>query len=147
LGQSEDNDVKLELFDISDFSAPVSRGVLTLGADLNWSYSAAEYDRHGFSYLAGETTDRFTVPVSGYSGAGASGWVERLQLIEVQGKNQAATASLLDAGYLSVQGLEANEYPDSLSRGVLADDAVYFINGTNVFSALWGDPFNQKGPH
>ena len=147
LGQSEDNDVKLELFDISDFSAPVSRGVLTLGADLNWSYSAAEYDRHGFSYLAGETTDRFTVPVSGYSGAGASGWVERLQLIEVQGKNQAATASLLDAGYLSVQGLEANEYPDSLSRGVLADDAVYFINGTNVFSALWGDPFNQTGPH
>ena len=26
LGQSEDNQVKLELFDISDFAAPVSRG-------------------------------------------------------------------------------------------------------------------------
>ncbi|GIS20973.1 MAG: hypothetical protein CM15mP120_28890 [Pseudomonadota bacterium] len=29
-GQSEDNQVKLELFDVSDFAAPVSRGALIL---------------------------------------------------------------------------------------------------------------------
>ena len=51
----------------------------------------------------------------------------------------------MDVGYLSVQGLSSDDYPDSLSRGVLADDAVYFINGTKVFSALWNDPFNQTG--
>ncbi|GIS20972.1 MAG: hypothetical protein CM15mP120_28880 [Pseudomonadota bacterium] len=53
----------------------------------------------------------------------------------------------MDVGYLSVQGLSSEIIPDNLSRGVLADDAVYFINGTKVFSALWNDPFNQTGPH
>ena len=147
LGQSEDNQVKLELFDVSDFAAPVSRGALILGADLGWAYSAAEYDRHAFSYLMGDAIDRITVPLSGYRSAEQNSWVERLQMIEVRDKTQAGTAELVDVGYLSVQGLSSDDYPDNLSRGVLADDAVYFINGTKVFSALWNDPFNQTGPH
>ena len=146
LGQSEDSDVKLELFDISDFDAPRSQGVLTLGSDLAWSISTAEYDRHAFSYLAGDTTDRFTIPLSGYSGGANSAWLERLQLLEIRNKDQAATASLADLGYLSVTGLGAGEYPSNRSRGVISDDAVYFINGTNVFSSFWSDPFNQVGP-
>ena len=68
-------------------------------------------------------------------------------MIEVRDKTQAGTAELVDVGYLSVQALSSDDYPDNLSRGVLADDAVYFINGTKVFSALWNDPFNQTGPH
>jgi hypothetical protein len=146
LGQSEDNEVKLELFDISDFDTPRSQGVLTLGRDLAWGFSAAEYDRRAFSYLAGDTTDRFTVPLSGYSEGANSAWRERLQLLEIRNKDQAAAASLVDVGYLSVTGLEADEYPSDRSRGVISGDAVYFINGTNVFSSLWDDPFNQVGP-
>ena len=147
LGQSADNRVKLELFDVSDFAAPVSRGVLTLGADLSWVYTAAEYDRHAFSYLVGDATDRLAIPLSGYVSTDANGWVERLQLIEVRDKAEADEAALMDAGYLSVQGLGPNEYPDGLSRSVLAGEAVFYINGTNVFSAFWNDPFNQTGPH
>ena len=148
LGQSEDNEVKLELFDISDFDMPRSQGVLTLGSDLAWGFSAAEYDRHAFSYLAGDSTDRFTIPLSGYAAAGVGGGLtERLQLLEIRDKGRANAASLVDVGYLSVNGLEDGEYPDSLSRGVISGDAVYFINGTDVFSALWNDPFNQVGPH
>ena len=147
LGQSADNRVKLELFDVSDFAAPVSRGVLTLGADLSWVYTAAEYDRHAFSYLVGDATDRLAIPLSGYVSTDANGWVERLQLIEVRDKAEADEAALMDAGYLSVQGLGPNEYPDGLSRSVLAGKAVFYINGTNVFSAFWNDPFNQTGPH
>ncbi|HAH80821.1 MAG TPA: hypothetical protein DCL88_06300, partial [Gammaproteobacteria bacterium] len=146
LGQSEDNEVKLELFDISDFESPRSQGVLTLGQDLDWGFSAAEFDRHAFSYLAGATTDRFTLPLSGY----IRGFdrLERLQLLEIRNKDQTAKASLFDLGYLSVEGLASGEYADSsLSRGVISGDAVYFINGANVFSAFWNDPFNQSGPH
>ncbi|MEC7991893.1 MAG: beta-propeller domain-containing protein, partial [Pseudomonadota bacterium] len=147
LGQSADNRVKLELFDVSDVAAPVSRGVLTLGADLSWAYTAAEYDRHAFSYLVGDATDRLAIPLSGYVPTDANGWVARLQLIEVRDKAEADGAALMDAGYLSVQGLGPNEYPDGLSRSVLAGEAVFYINGTNVFSAFWNDPFNQTGPH
>ncbi|MEC7957257.1 MAG: beta-propeller domain-containing protein [Pseudomonadota bacterium] len=147
LGRSADNRVKLELFDVSDFAAPVSRGVLTLGADLSWAYTAAEYDRHAFSYLVGDATDRLAIPLSGYVPTDANGWVARLQLIEVCDKAEADGAALMDAGYLSVQGLGPNEYPDGLSRSVLAGEAVFYINGTNVFSAFWNDPFNQTGPH
>lgn len=43
--------------------------------------------------------------------------------------------------------LAPEEYPDSLSRGVLVGDAVYFVNGARVFAARWTDPFNQTGPH
>jgi hypothetical protein len=96
--------------------------------------------------LAGDTTDRFTVPLSGYSEGANSAWRERLQLLEIRNKDQAAAASLVDVGYLSVTGLEADEYPSDRSRGVISGDAVYFINGTNVFSSLWDDPFNQVGP-
>ena len=147
LGRSADNRVKLELFDVSDFAAPVSRGVLTLGADLSWAYTAAEYDRHAFSYLVGDATDRLAIPLSGYVLTDVNGWVARLQLIEVRDKAEADGAALMDAGYLSVQGLGPNEYPDGLSRSVLAGEAVFYINGTNVFSAFWNDPFNQTGPH
>ena len=147
VGQSQDNDVKLELFDISNFDTPVSRGVLTLGTDLGWSYSAAEYNRHAFSYLEQNTADRFSLPLSGYSVADDGGWVERLQLVEIRNKEQAGAASLVDMGFLSVQGLASGEYPDSLSRGVLVGDAVYFVNGARVFAARWTDPFNQTGPH
>ena len=147
LGQSEDNEVKLELFDISDFESPRSQGVLTLGQDLDWGFSAAEFDRHAFSYLAGTNTDRFTLPLSGYR-RGNPGYLERLQMLEIRNKDQAAGASLIDLGYLSAKGLAPGEYPDSsLSRGVISGDAVYFINGANVFSAFWNDPFNQSGPH
>lgn len=146
LGQSEAGEVKLELFDISDFDSPRSQGVLTLGGDLDWSYSVAEYDRRAFSYLAGDSTDRFTVPLSGYAALGGE-LTERLQLLEIRDKGQTTAAALVDRGYLSVRDLEAGEYPDNLSRGVISGDAVYFINGTNVFSALWNDPFNQSGPH
>ena len=45
--------------------------------------------------------------------------------------------------------------PDSLVADALAakaengfdGDAVYFINGDAVFSALWQDPGGQQGPH
>ena len=97
--------------------------------------------------MTGDSTDRFTIPLSGYAAAGVGGGLtERLQLLEIRDKGQASAASLVDVGYLSVNGLEDGEYPDSFSRGVISGDAVYFINGTDVFAALWNDPFNQVGP-
>ena len=46
-----------------------------------------------------------------------------------------------------VQGPSSDDYPDSLSRGVLADDAVYFINGTKGISLRYGTIRSTKPAH
>ena len=51
---------KLELFDTSVLEQPQSRGAITLGGIS--SGSAALWDRHAFTYLAGDDADRFAVP-------------------------------------------------------------------------------------
>ena len=51
---------KLELFDTSVLEQPQSRGAITLGGIS--SGSPALWDRHAFTYLAGDDADRFAVP-------------------------------------------------------------------------------------
>lgn len=148
LGQSENNHTKLELFDVSDFDNPVSRAALDFADDMAWNYSEAEYNRHAFTYLAGATSDRFAIPIYGtIIKDGTQKEVHRLQLLQVDGKDSAATATLRDMGYLSVSNLPEGEYASGLNRSVIDNDAIYFINGTRVFAAGWNDPFNQTGPH
>ena len=62
LGSSERRFPKLELYNVSDVSRPISQGLIELGADLDWGYSPAQYNRYAFTYLAGDTVDRLTVP-------------------------------------------------------------------------------------
>jgi len=149
LGMSENNLAKLELFDVSDLSQPVSRTALEAGRDLQYSYSSAEYDRHGFTYqVLNEAEDRLAIPVSGWlSGEAGYEGVERLYLYEITDKSNPAMAGITEAGYLKVQGLADGEYASNQSRSVVDGDAVYFINGDAVFSALWQDPAGQQGPH
>ena len=149
LGQSAEQRVKLELFDVSDLTNPVSRGSLEPGPTLDYSYSSAEYDRHAFAYLHRETgADRFAIPVQGaqiidnqYNN------VERLYLFEVRDPTTPALASLAEQGYLKVTELPGDSYPSDNIRSIIDGEAVYFIRETQVFSALWSDLFNQTGPH
>jgi hypothetical protein len=58
--------VKVELFDVSDLAAPLSRGSVTIGNQN--TYSEARWDRHAFTYQADVAgVDRFTVPATNYS--------------------------------------------------------------------------------
>jgi len=149
LGQDQSGHVKLELFDISRLAQPVSRGSLILSADAQWTYSAARYDRHAFTYLAGDGgVDRFTVPVSAGFYDDASGYSEqqRLHLLELRGRLDPGTAGLADLGYIDASPQPTAAADSYRSRAVLHGDAVFFISGEYVWSALWGEPFNAVGP-
>jgi hypothetical protein len=149
LGLSENGLAKLELFDVTNLSQAVSRTALEAGLDLDYSYSSAEYDRHGFTYQAlNAAADRLAIPVSGW-GIDESGFVsaERLYLYELSDKDNPGLAGLIEMGYLNVQNLDPGQYASSQSRSIIHDDAVYFINGEIVFSTFWQDPAGQQGPH
>ena len=139
---------KLELFDVSDLSAPASLNTSVIGSEGEYSYSEAIYNRHAFTYLAGDTVDRISLPatVSGYD-EGQYRYDHGLYLFEVDKSTDASTASLSEVGYLS-----ADPEPDdatfyhSNSRSIIHDDAVYFITGAYVWSAPWATNNTQQGP-
>ena len=147
LGGGEDGLVKLELFNIADINAPYSLGARSIEVGATWSYSEARYNRHAFTYqVIDDGTDRFTIPVSlilndeiyGYSQH------ERLYLFEINGKDNSVNASLYQVGYIDASD---NQWWDDRHRAVIHDDAVFFINGTLVWSTLWTDPSLQNGPY
>lgn len=140
--------VKLELFDISVPSEPSSQGSVLIGDPEGWSWSEAQYNRHAFSYLEGESADRFAVPVQ-LSGEEEGGYYQResLYLFEINNKHDPAAASLDQAGSIEASWPEnENWYGGYRHRAVIHGDAVYFISGDYVWSALWGHP-GMVTPH
>ncbi|MEM7217409.1 MAG: beta-propeller domain-containing protein [Pseudomonadota bacterium] len=149
LGTSANFAVKLELFDIADISAPVSREAIVLGG--SGSYSEAQYNRHAFTYLAGSAdTDRFTIPASLSTLDDSYAWDRSgLFLFEIGGKSSAATATLSQVGELIVESAsEEQSYPrgGSGQRAILHDDAVFFLRDGEIYSALWGTTGTPAGP-
>jgi hypothetical protein len=145
LGQSAERQVKLALFDVSDMTTPILRQEMLVGTDLSWASSEAEYDRHAFAYLAGAENDRFAIPVAGWDETNQK-HRQQLHLFDLIGKTSPTNAYLASPGFLKVNNLNNNEHPSHRNRTVLHDDAVYFINGSRVYSAFWQTPINQLGP-
>lgn len=152
LGTTADSNsrVKLELFDVSDAASPVSRGVALIGSEEGWSWTEAQYNRHAFTYLPGAGgSDRFTVPVlnSGRSAEGNYYHSEALYLFEVNNTASASAASLDGAGSILANWPDnPNWYGGYRHRSVIHDEAVYFISGDHVWSALWASPEQVTGP-
>lgn len=134
----ERNFVKLELFDISDITAPFSRGEVLLGTDLSYSYSPAQYNRYAFTYRAGVDTDRFTVP---YWGSIESEMdyqsVSRVALMEIQEKELASQSALVFHGETSLVGKFG---VSDETRVVLDNDAIYIANDGQLWGGLWSNP-------
>ena len=135
---SDQNFVKLELFDISDISAPSARGRVLVGEDLDYSYSPAQYNRYAFTYRAGAEVDRFTVP---YGGAVISDrghqFVSRVAMMEIRDKQAASQSALIFHGEVSLEG----EFGISgETRVVLDEDAIYIANAGRLFGGLWSNP-------
>lgn len=146
LGQDEDNLVKLELFNVA--GVPYSLGSISLGQieGAQSSYSEARYNRHAFTYqVLSESTDRFLVPATLATSIEGVGYQEedRLYMFELNDKDRAHTASMVNVGFILAvrDGWQA-----SRNRSVIDDDAVYYINGTSVWSAPWAVPELQNGP-
>ena len=146
LGQDESGLVKLELFDISQMNLPASLGAMVPGSDENvrWSYSEARYNRHAFTYQQiNDDLDRFLVPVNMGLHSDESGYKneDRLYMFELRNKSIPNLASIFEAGKITTPSGW-----DNRNRSFIHDDAVYYLNGTEVWSTFWGSPSDQKGP-
>ncbi len=137
LGSSETRLPKLELFDISDTAAPVSRSLIEIGAGYEWAYSPAQYNRYAFTYIAGEESDRLTVP---YSAAGSKAdryeQVDRIALFEIRDKENAQRASIAPVGEVTLK-------PGSVSddtRVIIDTDALYVVARSELMSGFWSNP-------
>lgn len=135
---------KLELFDTSVLEHPQSRGAVTLGG--TFSNSPALYDRHSFTYLAGEGADRFAVPAYVYTempdltGSSVSG----LKQFEILGKQVPSSASLQEAGMVVAPG---STQEVALNRAFIDGDAVYYVRDAQVWGSFWGSPSQVNGPY
>ncbi|MEE3278245.1 MAG: beta-propeller domain-containing protein [Pseudomonadota bacterium] len=150
LGADQDGFVKLELFNVAAIDAPYSLGSISLGADANWSYSQARYDRHAFTYLGDIAgVDRFTIPLTLTLWGDGLGYRrhQQLRLFEIRDKDDPTISSLNAVGYLSAVNHPNGRWGGSRVRSVLHDEAIYYVNDEFVWTSLWNDPFNQSGPH
>ena len=146
MGQDEEGLVKLELYNVEVLTAPFSLGSTNLVEGASWSYSEARYNRHAFTYqVVDETTDRFSVPLSLglYSDDKGNSQEQRLMLFEIDSKDRPADASIVEVGQIDANG---EQWGDSRQRAIFDGDAVFYIDGTVVWSALWSSPENQNGP-
>ena len=143
LGTGALGGVKVELFDVSNLAAPLSRGAMQVGV-LD-SYSEARWDRHAFTYqrdVAG--VDRFTVPATTWSEVGGQFQAEAsLHLFEIHDKATPALASLVSAGQLTPPA--TSEFAER-NRAFLHDDTIYYVLEENVWSAFWLSPTMVNGP-
>ncbi|MGJ8685948.1 MAG: beta-propeller domain-containing protein [Spongiibacteraceae bacterium] len=152
LGQSalSNNQVKLELFDVSDISSPQSLGSSLIGPEGSWSWSEAQYDRHAFTYkeiING--ADRIAVPAqTSWSDDEGNYFSENaLHLFEIDDEVSPQNATLNETGkVLASPDPDVDYWYPNRHRSVIHDDAVFYILDEFVWSALWGDSDNQNGP-
>ncbi len=138
LGSSERRFPKLELFNVSDILRPTSQGLIELGADLDWGYSPAQYNRYAFTYLTGDTVDRLTVP---YAAGGVEAGlccihVDRVALFEIRDKASPADAAIVAVGEVALTPGSV----DGDTRVVLDSEALYVISRTDLLGGFWSNP-------
>ena len=137
LGSSDRFFPKLELYNVSDVTSPTSQGLIELGEEMDWSYSPAQYNRYAFTYLAGNETDRLTVP---YVASGLRDdeyqQIERIALFEITNKNEPEAAAVLPVGEVT---LEPNSV-DGDTRVILDNEALYVISQTDLLGGFWSNP-------
>lgn len=148
LGTSDNNAIKLELFDVSNLSQPLSIGSDVLGG--RGSFSEAAYDRHAFTYLPDVNgVDRFTIPADLTADDDSFRLIESgLYLYEIRDKTTPRLSSLQRVGSAIVESEGAGGIPNysARSRAVLHDDAVYYIRDDKVYSLFWSMPDVLTGP-
>ena len=138
LGLSERRVPKLELYNISDVSRPISQGFIELGTDLDWGYSPAQYNRYAFTYLAGDAVDRLTVP---YAAGGIEDGlccihVDRVALFEIRDKASPAEAVIAAVGEVTLTPGSV----DGDTRVVLDSEALYVISRADLLGGFWSNP-------
>jgi hypothetical protein len=147
LGQIEGK-VKLELFNVSPSVQPYSIEEIIIGEGLenSWSHSPAQFNRNAFQYQqVDQSTDRFSVPVSMSYSSADQGYVNenQLHLFKIQNKDQAASATLDNVGFMS--GQTRGWWNSDRQRSFFHGESIFYVNGENVFSSTW-DELSTSAP-
>jgi len=148
--------VKIELFDVSDPSEPVSVDARVVGR--RGSETAARADHQAVSVLAaGDSGYRVTIPISVHEELPDGrdpddprtyyGWTDTgLHFFEID----ASGPSLTTSGVLTVASVEDSELSSSVGtrgdRSRLQEEAVHYIHDGRVWSAAWDAQQDAVGP-
>ena len=149
IGAAANGALKLELFDVSVLTQPLSRGAIEVGGQ--GTYSEARHNRYAFAYLAG-TIDRFAIPVEEFAEVTIGGQPQWLQAglyeYEIRDKTLPALASLAEVGRKVVTRADdpAPAPFASRSRSFIVGDSVYFVRDDAVWASRWGDAGTLAGP-
>ena len=146
LGRDALGGVKVELFDASIISQPLSRGTLVVGGP--GSYSEAIYDRHAFTYLADVGgVDRFTVPVNVFATDGSYQFEgSKLHLFEVHDKTTPMLSSLEFVAAVEPPAIGTDPEWIERSRAFVHDDTVFYVRDEDLWAFDWNAPFSMNGP-
>lgn len=148
LGRGAGGGVKLELFDVSNISQPLSRGSVTIGGP--GTFSEAANDRHAFTYQvdAGADIDRFTIPIDVFDSSVSNPFLgSALHLFEIRDKSRPALAALNPVGVINPSEAGPNNPEWVLrSRTFIHDDTVYYVRDEDVWAAFWHTPSVTNGP-
>ena len=137
LGRSADQMPKLELYDISDVSAPVSQSLIELGVGWDWAYSPAQYNRYALTYLAGDDVDRITVPYTAQRlSRDTYEQIDRIALFEIQNKDEPSRSRIAAVGEVALRPGSVGEN----TRVIIDTDALYVIAHTDLLSGFWSNP-------
>lgn len=148
VGQAESGGVRVALFDVSRLDQPRELDGFSFGSHTR---SDARIDHHAFAYLADAVpgTDHMAIPVNQYAEDGTSRFLRSsLQLFEVHGKSDAATARLLHAGQVMARDVASDPQARQVtrSRAFLHPGSVFYVADDDVLGALWNLPGQVNGP-
>lgn len=145
LGTGATGGVKLELFDVSDITQPLSRGSITMPGSQG-AFSEATHDRHAFTYQPDVNgVDRVAIPVTVYGPVGIVGANQvELHLFEIHDKAMPNLASLREVGAVIPSGQD--DYFITRSRTFIHNDTIYYVSNEDVWSAFWQSSSMLNGP-
>jgi uncharacterized secreted protein with C-terminal beta-propeller domain len=137
--------VKVALFDVGDISKPQLVSKHVFGNAVSWT--EALYDAHALSFL--QVTDdqlRIALPITLYEDVKNQNqdilshrWLNTsLYLFEINGLSNNS-AVLEKVSQVVGEDNTTREYPawTTNDRGILHDDAVFYVHGADVFGSVW----------
>lgn len=138
--------IKVALFDVSDMNQPEEVNSFILGK--RGSHTALAYEHHAFSGLQMDDQYRFAFPVSINDGnARGQYWQDPesqyyewsyagLQMFEIK------DGQMTNAGVLKTEENTGEQSYESwgIRRGLIQQDTVYHLSGSDLYKATWGQP-------
>ena len=137
VGRTGGGRAKVELYNVQNMSAPRSLGSVELGADYASSFSPAQFNRYAFAYLAGASSDRFTVPYSAWRSVNDETQSKSaIALFEVWSKSTPESARLQPVGEAPLR----RDSVDSSTRVLIHNDAFFAWSGDLLYAGFWSNP-------